>query len=140
MDEKNAYPDLNKMTSLCPVSQPSSMSNQQVVVHTSLRHGPQQMTCPSCKSNILTKVNTKPNIKTHILALWLSMCCWFICCCFVPYCKLITTIQTLNCSKMYQICRFWIDANYRARLPQLQPFHWNQRPINGEKLKCQQFC
>ncbi|XP_041973084.1 lipopolysaccharide-induced tumor necrosis factor-alpha factor-like [Aricia agestis] len=46
---------------------------------------PSQVTCPSCKSSIMSKVKHKPTTKTHLIALLLCLCLCWPCVC-VPYC------------------------------------------------------
>ncbi|KAL0883749.1 hypothetical protein ABMA27_015854 [Loxostege sticticalis] len=50
--------------------------------------GPSQMmvTCPSCLAPITTRVEHKPNTKTHMIAL--AMCVFMLwCCAWIPYVK-----------------------------------------------------
>ncbi|CAH0397309.1 unnamed protein product [Chilo suppressalis] len=46
---------------------------------------PSQVTCPSCRATIVTRVDHKATTKTHVIALIL---CLFLCwpCVCVPYC------------------------------------------------------
>ncbi|XP_031828352.1 lipopolysaccharide-induced tumor necrosis factor-alpha factor homolog [Nomia melanderi] len=64
-----------------PPQQPS------VVVLGSQNYGcdPQRMSCPFCHANILTRVETESNMKTHLFAL-LLFAIGFWCCSPCPYC------------------------------------------------------
>ncbi|XP_026746530.1 lipopolysaccharide-induced tumor necrosis factor-alpha factor homolog isoform X1 [Trichoplusia ni] len=46
---------------------------------------PSQITCPSCRATIVTRVERKATTKTHVIAVLL---CLFLCwpCVCVPYC------------------------------------------------------
>ncbi|XP_059612796.1 lipopolysaccharide-induced tumor necrosis factor-alpha factor homolog [Phlebotomus argentipes] len=46
---------------------------------------PTMITCPSCHSTVVTRMEYEPNTRTHICALLLCVfCCWPCVC--VPYC------------------------------------------------------
>ncbi|XP_037049424.1 lipopolysaccharide-induced tumor necrosis factor-alpha factor homolog [Bradysia coprophila] len=70
--------------------QPQSVPIQQQVQHVvvlqiPLARHPVNTTCPSCHSNIVTKVKSEPNVATHIIAGVLCFLCWLPCVC-LPYC------------------------------------------------------
>lgn len=46
---------------------------------------PQCITCPHCNNTLVTRVNTEPTTKTHLVAF---VMCLFMCwpCCLLPYC------------------------------------------------------
>ncbi|CAK9829365.1 Lipopolysaccharide-induced tumor necrosis factor-alpha factor homolog [Anthophora retusa] len=57
---------------------------------------PQRMKCPRCQADILTKVESEANSKTHLIALCLCFLgLW--CCVPCPYCMESTTVQRHYC-------------------------------------------
>ncbi|XP_043486160.1 lipopolysaccharide-induced tumor necrosis factor-alpha factor homolog [Polistes fuscatus] len=67
---------------------PSPLPPQQnVIIVTSEAYGsePRVMTCPHCRQNISTRIDTESNTKTHLFALLLCLVgCWPCVC--IPYC------------------------------------------------------
>ncbi|KAJ6643349.1 Lipopolysaccharide-induced tumor necrosis factor-alpha factor like [Pseudolycoriella hygida] len=56
-----------------------------VIVAPQVGPDPQMITCPSCRSSVITRIEYEPTTKTHIIAgLLCVFCCW--CCVCVPYC------------------------------------------------------
>jgi len=67
---------------------PPPIVNEQVVsviMAPQVGPDPQMITCPSCRSSVITRIEYEPTTKTHIMAgLLCVFCCW--CCVCVPYC------------------------------------------------------
>ncbi|XP_060655022.1 lipopolysaccharide-induced tumor necrosis factor-alpha factor homolog [Drosophila nasuta] len=62
-----------------------------VVIHTTTKNqvpvgrDPTFVRCPSCQSDVVTTIQTKPTTRTHAFALGLCFIgCWLCCC--IPYC------------------------------------------------------
>ncbi|GAB1862695.1 LITAF domain-containing protein [Camponotus japonicus] len=69
-----------------PPSQPQPPPQPSVII-TAAAFGPQSqhLTCPHCRANISTRVETEANMKTHLIALLLcALGLW--CCVPCPYC------------------------------------------------------
>ncbi|XP_049818831.1 cell death-inducing p53-target protein 1 [Aethina tumida] len=67
-----------------------------IIVSTPLGPTPCHVTCPNCRCEIVTTVDSHPNTKTHLFAF---LCCLFggwICCC-IPYCVDSCMTQTHTC-------------------------------------------
>uniref|UniRef100_A0A1L8E2W4 Putative lipopolysaccharide-induced tumor necrosis factor-alpha factor n=1 Tax=Nyssomyia neivai TaxID=330878 RepID=A0A1L8E2W4_9DIPT len=64
------------------VTQPTATT---IIMPPQVGPDPTMITCPSCQSTVVTRMEYEPNTRTHICALLLCVfCCWPCVC--VPYC------------------------------------------------------
>lgn len=81
-----------------PQMLPQQIPQQQnvIVVPTVFGKDPQHLICPHCRANIMTRVDSGPNSKTHMFALLL--CVFGLCCCApCPYCIDSCLVQKHYC-------------------------------------------
>lgn len=72
--------------------------------------GPVQtkVVCPSCDKKVETKVKYEADKMTHLNAILLGICTFFLCCCCIPYCAFKSNIYSLhsNSQKPFQFSTY----------------------------------
>lgn len=68
-----------------PPPQQPIITEQTIIVTPQVGPDPQMVTCPSCRSTVVSRMDYESSTRTHVMA---GLCCLFGCwlCCWMPYC------------------------------------------------------